>query len=80
MTIRQFIDEWLKNDSEWGYFGIADGKSIFGSPLCEYTRGKIKGEPLPDDILDRKFEYVAGSGGWSRSDFIFTICENKENG
>lgn len=74
-TVREFIDEWLKNKQEWGYLGIANNKqfNIFGDPCCKYRYGKIVGDFLPQNVLDSKIKSVSGSGGWSRSDFIFVI-------
>lgn len=73
MTVRDFITEWLQNEREWGYFGIYDGQSIFGNPRCEYSHGIIKGKPLPKQYLNKKIVKVTGSGGWTRSDFKFTV-------
>lgn len=73
MTVREFIEEWLTQTSEWGYFGISAPNKIFGDPVCEYASGEIKGDPLPNYALDAKIKQVTGSGGWSRSDFQFTI-------
>lgn len=75
-TVREFINEWLKDKREWGYFGIHNKDStfdIFGSPKCEYSHGEITSDPLPDYILDSAIKHVTGSGGWSRSDFLFWI-------
>ena len=74
-TVREFINEWLKNKSEWGYFGIKPktGSTIFGDPCCEYRYGEIITAPLPEDILDSKIKSVSGSGGWTNSDFLFVI-------
>lgn len=74
MTVREFIDEWLQTrPDEWGYFGIFDGKSIFGDPKCEYRRRKVITQKLPVQFLDSKIKCVYGSGGWTRSDFQFAI-------
>ena len=74
MTVGEFIDEWMKEKPrEWGYFGIYTGKDIFGNPLCEYSYGEMKGEPLPQKYLNKKIKDVFGSGGWSRSDFEFKV-------
>lgn len=74
MTVGEFIEEWMaKKIDEWGYFGIYDGKSIFGHPKCEYRCGKIVTEQIPDEYLNAEIEEVFGSGGWSRSDFIFKL-------
>lgn len=78
MTVREFIEEWMADGNEWGYFGIYDGETIFGNPNCEYSHGKIKGDPLPEEWLDRQINRVIGSGGWSRSDFVFEL-EGEQN-
>ena len=72
MTVGEFIEEWLKNKNEWGYFEVC-GSSIFLEPKCEYANGKIKGDPLPEYLLTAPIIEVQGSGGWSRSDFLFLI-------
>lgn len=86
MTVGEFIEEWLKNEREWGYFGIyydpkkftleecrEKGISLFGYPCCEYAYGKIKGDTLPSEYLDKQIIGVSGSGGWTRSDFMFRV-------
>lgn len=73
MIVGDFIKEWLENKTEWGYFGIYDGKTVCGSPRCEYWKGEIKGELLPDEYLNKSIKEVFGSGGWSRSDFVFVV-------
>lgn len=74
MTVGEFIKEWItKKQDEWGYFGIYDGKTIFGKPKCEYSKGKIITDPIPDEYLNAEIDAVSGSGGWSRSDFKFYV-------
>lgn len=74
MTVDEFINEWLTNEpNEWGSFGIDDGKSILGNPRCEYKRGKIVGNSLPDEYLKKKIKEVFGGGGWSCSEFVFKV-------
>lgn len=78
MTVGKFIEEWLtEQPNEWGYFGIHDGKSIFGNPKCEYSQGKLITVPLPKKYLNAEIDSVIGGGGWTRSDFIFK-CEVTE--
>lgn len=74
-TVGDFIREKLKDKREWGYFGIYNSKknSAFGSPRCEYSDGKIIGEPLPQGYLEKEIKSVSGNGGWSRSDFLFVV-------
>lgn len=40
-SVEQFIKDVLLVKREWGYIGIRDGKSIFGSPNCEYNHGTL---------------------------------------
>lgn len=79
MTVREFIDEWLEDKREWGYFGIYKMGAIFGNPCCEYKHGEITSDPLPEEYLSKKIVKVYGSGGWSRSDFEFVVEEKEEN-
>lgn len=74
-TVGDFIREVLKDEREWGYFGIYNSKksSVFGDPRCEYGDGKIIGEPLPQEYLNKEIKSVSGSGGWSRSDYLFVV-------
>ena len=75
ITVKDFIDEWLTTQKgEWGYFGIkSKNGATFGDPNCEYEYGRITTEPIPSEFLNRKIKRVYGSGGWSRSDFLFEI-------
>ena len=75
ITVGEFIEEWLADRNDWGYFGIKDRKTIFGNPCCEYKYGKIITEPLPKEYLCKKIKKIYGSGGWSRSDFLFEVEE-----
>lgn len=80
-TVGDFICEVLKNKREWGYFGIYNSKmnSVFGNPRCEYSYGKIIGEPLPQEYLNKEIKSVSGSGGWSRSDFLFVVKRSESD-
>ena len=76
MTVGEFINEQLADESEWGYFGIYDPNQYWfepGNPCCEYRKGKITSESFTDEILNSVIKKVEGSGGWSRSDFKFVI-------
>lgn len=74
-TVGNFIREWLCfHPVEWGYFGIKNKNgATFGDPKCEYEYGRITTKPLPIEFLSRKIKCIYGSGGWSRSDFLFEI-------
>lgn len=72
-TVEEFINAALHEyDNEWGYFGVFDGKSVFGNPECEYSNGSVL-NTLPDDILRSKIVSVKASGGWSRMDYMFYL-------
>ena len=79
-TVGDFICEVLKDKDEWGYFGIYDSKTIsaLGNPKCEYSDGRIIGKPLPQEYLNKEIKSVSGSGGWSRSDFLFMVERDEE--
>jgi len=79
-TVGDFIREVLKDKREWGYFGIYNSKmlSVFGNPKCEYAFGKIIGEPLPQEYFSKEIKSVSGSGGWSRSDYLFVVDGSEE--
>lgn len=73
-TVREFMEYWMQKQQEWGYFGIDDGLGTpFGNPQCEYRYGEIITSPFPEEILNAKIRHVSGSGGWTRSDFLFKI-------
>jgi len=69
-TVKEFVDAVLTRDSEWGYIGIIyrDAKSVFGDPHCEYSHGELLYN-LPEEVLNRKVNYVNAHGGWSRMDY-----------
>jgi len=79
-TVGDFIREVLKDTHEWGYFYIYDSKksSVFRNPRCEYSHGKIIGEPLPQEYLSKEIKSVSGSGGWSCSDYFFVIESDED--
>ena len=71
------VEEILsEHPNDWGYFGVYDGKHIFGYPSCEYRKG-IMLSNLPEEIMNRQIEYVAADGGWSRMDYTFKLKEKK---
>lgn len=78
-TVGEFIDEWLFIEKdECGTFRIKSKEDTFlEEPKCEYGNGKIVSEPLPKRFLNKKIKSVTGSGGWSRSDFMFEIEDIK---
>lgn len=73
MTVKEFIDEWIQNEREWGYFYVKEkDKGWWQYPSCEYRYGKIKKDDI-EQYHDKVIKEVSGSGGWSRSDFTFTV-------
>lgn len=76
-TVGEFIDSVLsERKGEWGYIGIYSEKNaFFGDPCCEYSDGKLKSNPLPNEISRKKIKKVTGDGGYSRMDYIITLEE-----
>ena len=74
-TVREFVEEVLRNDREWGYIGIHKEGSIFGDPQCEYKYGKLITDPLPEEYLDKMVVKCKAGGGWSRMDFRIYVEE-----
>lgn len=72
-TVEEFINAVLcEYCDEWGYFGVYDGKSVFGNPECEYSHGSVLNS-LPENILQTKILSVDASGGWTRMDYMFHL-------
>lgn len=82
-TVREFIEEWMKDEREWGEFVIRCnnvpinrclyGLDTEGFPECKFSHGKIVSEPFPDSILDSIVKKVYGHGGWSYSRIVFDL-------
>ena len=53
-TVKQLIDEVLKDVREWGYIGIYTEGTTFGEPVCEYSYGKLITSSLPEKYLNKK--------------------------
>ncbi len=70
-TVRDFIDEVLANEKEWGYIAVKKASIgfFFAHPNCEYRYGKLLSN-LPDELLDEEIERVEACGGWSRMDYM----------
>lgn len=70
-TVGEFINAVLsEKNKEWGSIGIYDGRSIFGSPGCQYEYGTLTTDNLPEDTLNATINSVSASGGWSRMDYL----------
>lgn len=74
MTVQDFITEWLTTKpEEWGYFQVrVPDTTWINYPTMEYEHGDILTNNITE-YLDKKLIKVSGSGGWTRSDFIFTV-------
>ena len=75
-TVEGFINAVLDNNkNEWGFikcFSSSDNlKDILSvsKAVCEYKRGKLVSEKLPDEILNRSVVAATASGGYSRMDY-----------
>lgn len=74
-TVKEFVDEILKNANEWGYIGIfKEGQAWYerGTPHCEFRRSELITK-LPDEIMDKIIVNAKASGGWSRMDYLLTL-------
>lgn len=72
-TVREFISAVLtERTDDWGYIGINNHRSFFGSPKMEYKRGVGEYEPLKD-FYDKPVKEATASGGWSRMDYLLTV-------
>lgn len=74
-TVDEFIDEILKKD-EWGCIGIynkTDRFVAFGNPYCEYSRGKILTDHLPQEYMDKKIVKCKANGGWTMMDYLLFL-------
>ena len=76
-TVKEFVEKVLLNKDEWGYIGIYKRCEIFGKPNCEYWKGKLTTNPLPEEYLDKKIRECKASGGWTRMDYILYLEENE---
>ena len=80
--VKEFVDEVVSNEREWGYIGIKNEKywSVFGDPNCEYKRGKLISS-LPDEYLDKEILSAKAVGGYSRMDYLLEVEQlaNKKN-
>ena len=78
-TLKDCIEQILSNPREWGYIEVEDGNrmSVFGKPNLEYKYGDIKRDDITEEHLNKTVVSGRGGGGWSRSDFIFKLKEEK---
>lgn len=71
-TVASFVQDVLKDKTEWGYIGIDNGKFGFGDPNVKFRHGKLL-STLPSKYLDMKVTKAKASGGWSRMDYLLTV-------
>jgi hypothetical protein len=72
-TVREFVDEVILNEREWGYIKVVvKGVSWLSYPECEYRWGKLL-STLPAQYLDKEITNVEGDGGWSRMDYYISV-------
>lgn len=72
-TVRDFINAVLDDKSEWGYIGIYNKNSIFGTPNIEFRYGETKISDEMEEYLDKIIIDAVASGGWSRMDYILVL-------
>lgn len=68
-NIREFVDEVLSNEREWGYIYVMTEKSWLSCPRCEYRYGKLLSK-LNNGLLDFEIGKIDASGGWTRMDYF----------
>lgn len=71
-TVREFVNEVIKNKDEWGDFHIVTKGKPFGIEKSEYRHGKILSS-FSEEILDRKIKFVRANGGWSLMSYYITL-------
>ena len=80
MTVREFVEQVLSDEREWGTIHIYDPKGKtpwarrYGGPKCEYRRGRLV-SVFPDEILDKVIVSGKSNGGWSLMDYDLTLAE-----
>ena len=73
ITVKQFVEEVLSNDAEWGRISI--GGNYFEPDACAwYKYGKLEKEdhqliPYYDKIITK----VKADGGWSLMDYMIEV-------
>lgn len=77
MEVGELVSIALSRTEDWGYVGIKDNETIFGNPRCEYRKGKLLSE-LPREIIDRKIDRIQIDAGWTRTDYLLTLEEEKQ--
>lgn len=73
-TVKEFIEEVISNEREWGDFRIVEKDNPFGSEVSEYRYGKILTR-FSEETLDRKIKSAKANGGWSVMTY-YIVLEN----
>lgn len=72
-TVKEFIDEVLRDKREWGTIYIAkDANTFLGSTSCEYKCGELK-TTLPEEYLSLTIISAKSTGGWSLMDYSLWV-------
>ena len=71
-TVREFVNEVIKDDREWGAFHIVTKAKPFGIEESKYRYGKILSS-FSEETLDRKIKSVKANGGWSEMSYYITL-------
>lgn len=71
-TVREFVEEILKNQNEWGYFSIVTKAHPFGIEKSEFRYGKLVSK-FSEETLHRKIKSVHANGGWSSMSYYITL-------
>lgn len=74
-TVREFVDEVLAEEGNWGCIRVSDNpRDALGELICWYRHGKLEEEYASV----KKYESIQvksahGSGGWSMYDFTLMV-------
>lgn len=74
-TVREFVDEVLKNDREWGDFRIVKDGCPFGVETSEYRYGKLLSR-FSEETLKKKIKSVTANGGWSSMTYFIRLADD----
>lgn len=78
ITVREFIEEVLKDGGEWGVIRVDIGEDHYwDNPTCEYSRGKLISK-LPEEYLDRIIVSGKSDGCWGNMDYLLKMEELPE--
>ena len=75
-TVEDVVEWILKGElGQWGTISINDKHHSFWEHLakCEYNQGRIKGEPLPKEYLEKEVLEVTSNGGWGTMSYVIFV-------